>query len=130
MLHQTMTAYVRWALRHPARFRLTYGPWSTGSAELTEAATTARSALVEVVGACQATAALPAGDPERVAALILAVAHGAVDLALSGHLSRSGKGHANPQDLVDDMLEHLRRAGSSHPASTAAIDHANRSAAP
>jgi AcrR family transcriptional regulator len=109
-VRQMMHGYVRWAMRYPARFKLTFGSWSTDSAELAEAATAARSTLVEAVEAAQAEKALPEGDPERVAALILAVAHGAVDLALSGHLSTTGKGHASPDDLVDDLLDHLHRA--------------------
>jgi AcrR family transcriptional regulator len=106
-LRRMMHSYVRWAMRYPARFKLTFGSWSTDSAELAEAATAARSALVEAVHAAQVAKDLPEGDPERVAALILAVAHGAVDLALSGHLSATGKGHASPEDLVDDLLGHL-----------------------
>lgn len=109
-LRQMMHSYVRWAMRYPARFKLTFGSWSTDSAELAGAATAARSTLVEAVGAAQAAEALPEGDPERVAALVLAVAHGAVDLALSGHLSATGKGHASPDDLVDDLLDHLHHA--------------------
>ena len=109
VLRDMMHAYVEWAMRHPARFKLTFGSWSAGSDELAEAATAARSAMVAAVRAAQATRDLPAGDPERVAALILAVAHGAVDLALSGHLSETGKGHARPQDLVDDLFDQLRR---------------------
>jgi AcrR family transcriptional regulator len=110
VLRAMMHGYVRWAMRNPARFKLTFGSWSNDSDELAEAATTARSALVAAVTEAQASRDLPAGDPERVAALILAVAHGAVDLALSGHLSKSGKGHAHPQDLVDDLLDHLQHA--------------------
>jgi AcrR family transcriptional regulator len=109
-VRQMMHRYVRWAMRYPARFKLTFGPWSTDSAELAEAATAARSTLVEAVATAQAAKALPEGDPERVAALILAVAHGAVDLALSGHLSMTGKGHASPEDLVDDLLRYLHHA--------------------
>jgi AcrR family transcriptional regulator len=108
LLRAMMHAYVRWAIHYPARFKLTFGTWSTGSVELADAATEARSALVETVAAAQAAGELPAGDPERVAALILAVTHGAVDLALSGHLARNGKGHAAPRDLVDDLFERLR----------------------
>jgi AcrR family transcriptional regulator len=109
-LRQMMHAYVRWAIRRPARFKLTFGPWSTDSAELAEAAATARAGLVEAVRATQEAGDLPPGDPDRVAALILAVAHGAADLEISGHLSRSGKGHASAEDLVDDLLRHLARA--------------------
>jgi hypothetical protein len=39
---------------------------------------------------------------QRITALILALAHGAADLALGGHLSRDGIGHADPADLLDD----------------------------
>lgn len=109
-VRRMMHGYVRWAMRYPARFKLTFGSWSTDSAELAEAATAARSALVEAVEAAQAAKAFPGGDPERVAALILAVAHGAVDLALSGHLSATGKGHADAGDLVDDLLSYLNHA--------------------
>jgi hypothetical protein len=102
-----MHSYVRWAIRHPARFKLTFGSWSTDSAELAEAATAARAGLIEAVRAAQADGDLPPGDPERVAALVLAVAHGAADLEISGHLAKAGKGHASAEDLVDDLLRHL-----------------------
>jgi AcrR family transcriptional regulator len=108
-LSHVMHGYVDWAMRHPARFKLTFGSWSADSAELAGAATAARSALVEAVAAAQAGGSLADGDPERVAALILATAHGAVDLALSGHLAKTGKGHADPHDLVDDLLSYLNR---------------------
>jgi AcrR family transcriptional regulator len=101
--------HVRHALAHPQLFRLTYGPWQTGSPELAVAAEAARAALVDTVVAAQRDRDLPAGDPERVAALLLAVAHGAADLALAGHLAKDGKGHAEPADLVDDFFAQLER---------------------
>jgi len=114
VLQAMMRTYVRWGLRYPARFKLTFGAWTTDSADLAEAATAGRSAFIDAVARAQESGALPHGDPERLAALIQATAHGAVDLALSGHLSRSGKGHASPDDLVNDLFTHLRprqRAG-------------------
>jgi AcrR family transcriptional regulator len=108
VISEMIHGYVRWATRHPARFKLTFGSWSTDSAELGAAATAARTALVDAVAVAQDDGSLPGGDPERIAALLLAVAHGAVDLALAGHLSPSGKGHASPDDLVDDLLTYLR----------------------
>ena len=103
MLH----GYARHAARDPELFRLTYGSWHERSAELGTAATAARAAFVDVVIAAQADGSLPAGDPERLAALLLALVHGATDLALAGHLARRGKGHADPADLVDDLLAYL-----------------------
>lgn len=105
MLH----GYIRHARRHPSLFRLTYGPWESGSKELAVAADAARASFVAVVVDAQRAGELPAGDPERVTALLLAVAHGAAELSLSGHLARDGKGHADPDDLVDDLLACLRR---------------------
>ena len=90
---------------------LTFGSWSTDSAELAQAATAARAGLVETVRAAQDGGDLPPGDPERVAALVLAVAHGAADLEISGHRAKTGKGHASAEDLVDDLLRHQARAG-------------------
>ncbi len=94
-------------MAHPQLFRLTYGPWTIESADLDEAASTGRAAFVALVSAAQDEGALPAGDPERVTALLTSLAHGACHLALNGHLSRAGKGHAAPADLVNDLLDHL-----------------------
>ncbi|MER6951805.1 hypothetical protein ABT294_48100 [Nonomuraea sp. NPDC000554] len=63
-----------------------------------------------VTRAGRAAGELRDGDPDRLAALLLALAHGAVDLALAGHLSREGKGRAHPDDLVDDLFDHLTPA--------------------
>ncbi|MGI8329225.1 TetR/AcrR family transcriptional regulator [Actinomadura scrupuli] len=100
--------YVQWALARPVRFKLVYGPWSKGTPELGAAATATRGLFVEMVDGAQRDGLLPAGDPERLTALLLALAHGAVDLALAGHLSAEGKGRAGPADLVDDLFEYLR----------------------
>jgi AcrR family transcriptional regulator len=107
-LRAMLLGYVRHALAHPELFKLTYGPWKTDSEGLGEAASSARSSLVEAVVAAQESKDLPAGDAERLTALFLALAHGASDLALSGHLARDGKGHAGPADLVNDLLTHLK----------------------
>ena len=103
-----MVGYVRWARRYPERFKLTFGRWTRDNPELGEAASGARSLLIEAVSREQAKGDLPPGDPERVAVLLLALAHGAADLALAGHLSSSGKGHADPEDLVADLFRYLK----------------------
>jgi AcrR family transcriptional regulator len=107
-LRAMMHGYVAWAIRHPARFKLVFGAWSIESAELGEAAGEARASLVGAVARAQAAGDLPGDDPERTGALLQAVAHGAADLAIAGHLARDGKGRASPAELVDDLLRHLR----------------------
>ncbi|TDE14297.1 TetR/AcrR family transcriptional regulator [Jiangella asiatica] len=109
-LRATLYEYVAWARRRPARFKLTFGSWSVESPELAAAAHAAQGALVELVARVQDSGRLPAGDPERMAALLQALAHGAADLAAAGHLDADGKGHASPADLVDDLLEYLNTA--------------------
>jgi AcrR family transcriptional regulator len=106
-VRRVLLAYVRDAAAHPELFRLTYGSWRNGSAELSAAADAARGALVDAVVAAQRAHELPAGDPERLTALLLALAHGAADLELSGHLARDGKGHANSSDLVNELFVRL-----------------------
>lgn len=110
VLRAAMHGDVSWALEFPVRFKLVYGPWSKGSDELAAAAHSTMALLVGAVAEAQRAGRLPAGDPERVTVLLLALAHGAVDLALSGHLSPTGKGRATPDDLVDDLFGYLGAA--------------------
>src|SRR2546430_109241 len=109
-VHAGMRGYVAWALEYPQRFKLGYGSWSKGSDELAAAAGSARALFAGVVPEAQRAGQLPAGDPERLASLLLALAHGAVDLALAGHLSPTGKGRATAAELADDLLGYLRAA--------------------
>jgi len=105
-----LQGYVRWAMRYPERFRLTFGRWDRDDAGLGDAAGGARRALNAAVATAQARGELPAGDPQRLASLLLALAHGAADLALSGHLSGPDKGGASAADLVADLFARLRPA--------------------
>lgn len=112
-LRDVLRTYLAWAERHPARFRLVFGAWTVDSPELAVAAHAAQAQLVAQVGAAQAAGELPAADPERLAALVRSAAHGAAELAASGHLSPGGKGHADPAGLVEDLLGYLRAAATS-----------------
>jgi AcrR family transcriptional regulator len=109
-LSEAMSRYISWALDYPERFRLVFGRWTVGSPELIAAAERAQANLVGLVQAAQEAGSLPAADPVRLASLVRSVAHGAADLAASGHLSAEGKGHASPQQLVDDLLAYLKAA--------------------
>lgn len=112
-LRNMMCGYVRWAVAHPERFRLTFGRWNEGTEELANAASIATGNLVALVEMAQASGDLPHGDSERLSALLLSLAHGAADRALGGHLSAKGKGRADPEDLVDDLFRYLQRAAKA-----------------
>ena len=58
-----------------------------------------RAALIALVAEQRPAPAGSDGDPERLAALLQALVHGAVALALAGHLSPGGKGYAGPATL-------------------------------
>lgn len=109
-LRAAIHQYVAWALDHPARFKLVFGNWSTESEELAHAADAAQTILISVVADAQDADVLPRHDPVRLASLLRAVAHGAADLASAGHLQPQGKGHADADELVDDLLDYLRDA--------------------
>jgi AcrR family transcriptional regulator len=106
-LRELLRRYVACGVAYPARF---FGRWTVESAELGRAAHAAQERLVDAVAAAQKDGELPAGDPVRLASLLRAVTHGATDLALAGHLAADGKGRADPDDLVDDLLRYLRAA--------------------
>jgi AcrR family transcriptional regulator len=106
-LRAVFVGYARWALTHPRRFKLIFGPWSSGSDELVRAAHEAMDQLQGIVRAAQERGALPAGSPERLTALLQAVAHGAADLETAGHLAPDGKGGTDAAGLVADLLDHL-----------------------
>ena len=113
-LRRLMHGYIRWARTSPQRFRLTFGAWTHDSQELGQSATLSRAHLIALARAAQESGDLPPGNPERVAYLMLALAHGAADLALAGHLSATGKGAADPEMLTDDLLELLHESGRKH----------------
>lgn len=107
-LRETARHYIEWALKHPARFKLTFGRWTQESPELSEIALRTRSQLVDLVRRAQTSGDLPPTNSGRLASLLQATAHGAADLALGGHMSAKGKGGADPETLVFDLLELLR----------------------
>lgn len=105
--------YVAWAVERPERFRLTFGRWERHHPVLDAAAGRSRQAMIEGVRRAQASGALPSGPPERLGALLLATAQGAVSMSLDGHLSPDGKGQADAAGLIDDLLAHLRKGAET-----------------
>jgi AcrR family transcriptional regulator len=100
-------AYLDWAQRHPARFKLTFGAWEGEHEELGQAAAAASQALYACVVPAHEDGTFR-GDPEWTAALIWTLAHGAVDLSLAGHLPKRATG-PTPRGLVDLLIRTLSR---------------------
>ncbi len=112
LLRLALLEYVGWARRYPRRFELTFGSSITASEQLQVRGVATWQRLVALTAEAQKAGDLPEGDPERMAALVRSLAHGAAELSISGHLATNGKGHADAEDLVEDLLRLLRTAGT------------------
>ncbi|HEY0686581.1 MAG TPA: TetR/AcrR family transcriptional regulator [Steroidobacter sp.] len=109
-LRRLMHDHVRWAMRYPHRFRLIFGRWDRYDDDLGEAAEATRRLFVESIAVARSNGLIEPGDNERTAALLMSLTHGAIDLALDGHLAADGKGRSNPCDLIDDLIDLLAPA--------------------
>ena len=110
LLRLVLLEYARWALASPRRFELVNGLAMNVGDELRQRAEASWQQIVALAAAAQQEGDLPPGDPERLAAFARALAHGAAELQITGHLAVDGKGRANAADLVDDLFT-LFRAG-------------------
>lgn len=99
-------SYLGWAAEHPARFKLVFGAWgSEPHDELGAAAGAATEAMQACVAAAIEDGSL-VGEPERVSAMVWALGHGAVDLALSGHLAKRPTS-PTAEELVRELIGRL-----------------------
>jgi AcrR family transcriptional regulator len=103
-------AYVRFAFAAPQRYRLMFGPAVRAGlhAEVHAEARALGARFVDAVAAGQAAGVLAGDDPLALAALLYATSHGAVDLALAGHV-KEASGHGDPERLICLLLHHLGR---------------------
>lgn len=99
--------HVAWAMTNPHRFHLLFGGWSRHDDALDVAAGSTRLYFIDILRGIRARVKGWPGDDERTAALLMATAHGAIDLALGGHLAADGKGGADPAELIDDLIDLL-----------------------
>lgn len=108
-LDAMVAAYVGFALENPARTRLMFGPEVKNSPHSAahEAAGAVHERFVRAVAECQQAGLLPGEDSVELAALVYAAAHGAVDLAISGH-AEEAKGLGDPLALIRRLLAYLR----------------------
>ena len=103
--------YVRWASRHPERFKLTFSRLGIDDPELAAAATSARVAFLRPFANAERQGTLHI-DAERASLLAWTIAHGAVDLDLNGHL-RKDRSRTTPRQLVADLVGLLAAVSST-----------------
>lgn len=106
-LRAALGAFIDYGLQHPARYRLLFSdPSLPSDGALKEKAFASFTAFLGIVETCQRDGSLPTGDPVRLAGLIYAAVHGAIDLEIGGRASGE-KGLANVTDTLDLLLRLL-----------------------
>lgn len=107
-LDTMLETYVAFALDEPYQYRLMFGSdlRSHEHPELKDAAMTVLTQLVQTVQEAQEKGRVREGSPTRLAALLYAATHGAVDLILAGH-TEPEKALDKPDQLVRDLLKLL-----------------------
>ena len=110
-LRGALRVLIAYARQHPARYRLLFSDSGlvSGSGVLDVAAFDTFKAFAAIVQRCQAEASLPAGETVRIAGLIHATLHGAIDLELGGR-AKEAKGLGSIEVTVDLLLDLLRRS--------------------
>lgn len=86
-------SYVRFALAHPAHYRVMFGGFVSKVAcdpQLTVEASGAFRVLLDAIVELQQQGLVRAGDPEALAVFVWASTHGLAMLAIDGQLSRPG----------------------------------------
>jgi AcrR family transcriptional regulator len=104
-------AYVEFATRHPAHFRVMFGRVPVDRAAhpgLQAAATAAYGLLIGAIRECQAAGVARAGDPDELALPAWSAVHGLAALAVDGQLKeRKGRPEALAQVVTDTVVRGL-----------------------
>ena len=89
-VERMLDAFLSSARERPRRYGLLFSSEFEGrdDAELSQAASDCLAVFVSAADAAMRTGELPRQDPRRLAALLIATAHGVAELERSGHLTR------------------------------------------
>lgn len=103
------TAYVLFALRHPARFRLMFSPELAGNrpASLEQVASATFAILLGAIERYQEQGQVRPGDPRGYARAAWATVHGLAMLLLDGHLPGEKEDPAELEQLARNVTETL-----------------------
>ncbi len=98
-------AYITFATRHPARFRVMFHAEladKSGYPGLAEAAAASRDMLYDGIVRCQQTGFIRPGNPGAIALLAWTAVHGLASLAINGQLE--GKGYPTDAAELAELL--------------------------
>lgn len=100
-------AYIRFALKSPARFKLMFRPELTGpdaEAAVAQSSTPALDTLTAAIIEAQAAGLAPAGDPKPLVLTCWAAVHGLASLFLDGPLARAQRAFATSPDKLTAVV--------------------------
>jgi AcrR family transcriptional regulator len=100
-------AYIRFALKSPARFKLMFRPELTGpgaEAAVAQSSTPALDTLTAAIIEAQAGGLAPAGDPKPLVLTCWAAVHGFASLLLDGPLARAHRPFATSPDKLTAVV--------------------------
>ncbi len=100
-------AYIRFALKSPARFKLMFRPELTGAgaeAAVAASSTPALDTLTAAIIEAQAGGLAPAGDPRPLVLTCWAAVHGLASLWLDGPLARAHRSFATSTDKLTAIV--------------------------
>jgi AcrR family transcriptional regulator len=106
-------AYIRFALKSPARFKLMFRPELTGpdaEAAVAQSSTPALDTLTGAIVEAQAAGLAPAGDPKPLVLTCWAAVHGVASLWLDGPLARAQRTFAASPDKLTAVVPATLRA--------------------
>lgn len=100
-------AYIRFALKSPARFKLMFRPELTGpdaQAAVAQSSTPALDTLTRAIVEAQADGLAPAGDPKPLVLTCWSAVHGLASLWLDGPLARAQRTFAPSNDKLTAIV--------------------------
>ncbi len=108
-LSEAGVAYVLFALRHPARFRLMFSPELSGNRpqSLEETASATFGMLLGAIGRYQEQGLVRQGDPRAYARAAWATVHGLAMLLLDGHLRGEDQEQTTLEQLARNVTQTL-----------------------
>ena len=112
-------AWISWSVGHPQRFRLVYGAWPAEATEVGSQSDDTWAGFSTLVARAQDAGTVPAGDTDAAVDGIRAVMHGAVDLALGGHLTSAEDARAGAEHVYSGHLELLAACAEAAAGSSA-----------
>lgn len=118
-LRELGVAYVRFALEHPAHFRIMFGPEIADKAAhpaLKAAAERAFGLLVSAIGDAQRGEQVRGGDPEEMTMAAWALVHGLSALLIDRQLERHGRSPRDPEILARRVTRLLLTGLGPRPA--------------